>query len=275
MEELKKLQQSQERKSEVVVELAQKHWSSIAASGNDKWGYLEQIYLACLDVPSASDLQQKCIGALSKQFPDSQRVQRLKAMGLEADGRYQDALDIYNEMLESDPLNPAVLKRKIAVYVGRNDTQLAITNLNKYLELYASDTEAWQQLAELYLQAQNYQGACFCLEELILTNPHNHVFYCTYAEILYTRGGSERLTQARRYFAKALELNPTSVRALYGLHLAAARTTSKGSSSKASEDVATVADLRNKSKVQILKQYEQHGACKQHTALVEATLHGL
>ena len=48
-----------------------------------------------------------------------------------------------------------------------------------------------------------------------------------------------------------------------------------GSSSKASEDVATVADLRNKSKVQILKQYEQHGACKQHTALVEATLHGL
>ena len=85
-------------------------------------------------------------------------------------------MDIYNEMLESDPLNPvrvikplylllptfplatahmvcacvsvfvpvhhththhqAVLKRKIAVYVGRNDTQLAITNLNKYLELY-------------------------------------------------------------------------------------------------------------------------------------------
>ena len=35
LEELKKLQQSQERKSEVVVELAQKHWSSIAASGND------------------------------------------------------------------------------------------------------------------------------------------------------------------------------------------------------------------------------------------------
>ncbi|EGD80558.1 hypothetical protein PTSG_01150 [Salpingoeca rosetta] len=272
MEELRELQRSHERKSMRIVAIARQNWSAVMGSGDEKWGFLEQIFTASLDMPNAEDVRKRCLQALEKRFPNSQRVQRLQAMGFEADGQFQKALDIYNEMLEADPLNPAILKRKIAVHIGKDDIPLAITALNKYLELYSSDFEAWQQLTDLYIDTQDLQNAAFCLEEVMLSNPHNHVYYCTYAEVLFARGGSERMTQARRYFAKALELNPTSARALYGLHLASARTMTKGS--KASEDVATVADLRDGSKEQLLALYEEQGANPTHQALLPSVLVG-
>jgi hypothetical protein len=49
------------------------------------------------------------------------------------------------------------------------------------------DQEAWQELSELYLTEQEYGKAAFCMEELILHNPHNHLFHQRYAEIKYTQ----------------------------------------------------------------------------------------
>ena len=50
-----------------------------------------------------------------------------------------------------------------------------------------SDFEAWQELADLYLKEGDFGKAAFCLEELLLTNPHNSIFYTRYAEIKYTQ----------------------------------------------------------------------------------------
>lgn len=52
---------------------------------------------------------------------------------------------------------------------------------------FMSDGEAWQELCDLYLKEGDYSKAAFCMEELILTNPHNHLFYTRYAEIKYTQ----------------------------------------------------------------------------------------
>ena len=46
-----------------------------------------------------------------------------------------------------------------------------------------SDFDAWMELADLYLQLQDYEKAAFCLEELIMSNPHNHLFHQRYAEV--------------------------------------------------------------------------------------------
>ena len=50
-----------------------------------------------------------------------------------------------------------------------------------------SDSEAWQELMDLYLKEGDYAKAAFCMEELILTNPHNAIYYTRYAEIRYTQ----------------------------------------------------------------------------------------
>lgn len=50
-----------------------------------------------------------------------------------------------------------------------------------------SDQEAWHELCDLYLQEQEYSKAAFCMEELILHNPHSHLIYQRYAEIKYSQ----------------------------------------------------------------------------------------
>lgn len=49
-----------------------------------------------------------------------------------------------------------------------------------------SDHEAWMELADLYLAEQDYNKAAFCVEELILFNPHNHLYHQRYAEVSYS-----------------------------------------------------------------------------------------
>nr|CAD7402446.1 unnamed protein product [Timema poppensis] len=52
---------------------------------------------------------------------------------------------------------------------------------------FMSDQEGWQELSELYLQEQDFGRAAFCMEELILHNPHSHLIHQHYAEIKYTQ----------------------------------------------------------------------------------------
>lgn len=106
-----------------------------------------------------------------------------------------------------------------------------------------SDQEAWHELCDLYLQEQDYAKAAFCMEELILHNPHNHLIHQRYAEIKYTQvrtesfksivflfcivilnksilqGGFENMELAKVYYSQAIKLNPNNIRALFGLLL--------------------------------------------------------
>lgn len=52
---------------------------------------------------------------------------------------------------------------------------------------FMSDTEAWMELSELYIGEQEYAKAAYCLEELLLHNPHNHLYFQKFADIKYTQ----------------------------------------------------------------------------------------
>ena len=39
------------------------------------------------------------------------------------------------------------------------------------------------ELSQLYLKTNNFVGAQFCMEELILSNPYNHIYHQRYAEV--------------------------------------------------------------------------------------------
>lgn len=46
-----------------------------------------------------------------------------------------------------------------------------------------TDFEAWMELCDLYLAVQDYTKAAFCMEELIMSNPHNHLYHQKFAEV--------------------------------------------------------------------------------------------
>lgn len=50
-----------------------------------------------------------------------------------------------------------------------------------------ADQEAWLELCDLYISQQEWNKAAFCVEELMLHSPFNHLYLQRYAEIKYTQ----------------------------------------------------------------------------------------
>merc|ERR1712168_544909 len=148
-------------------------------------GVLEQVAVAGLDC-NRSEVVQECLERLVEQFgPSSLRIKRLIAMKMEMMEKWDDA----------------------------------VAELNKYLKVFMSDQEAWMELCDLYILDQDYAKAAFCCEEVLLHNPHNHLYHQRQAGIRYTWGGYEQLELAKHYYSQAIKLAPGNMRALYGLLL--------------------------------------------------------
>ncbi|VVA96494.1 unnamed protein product [Arabis nemorensis] len=210
------------RRSEIVL----KHGLSIlndpgkrSALGPDEWTLYEQVAIAAMDCQSLS-VAQNCIKVLQKKFPESKRVGKLEALLLEAKGMWEEAEKAYTSLLEDNPLDQVIHKRKVAMAKALGKPSLAIEHLNKYLEVFMADHDAWRELAEIYVSLQMYKQAAFCYEELILSQPTLPLYHLAYADVLYTIGGLENLIAARKYYAATIDLTGgKSTRALLGICL--------------------------------------------------------
>ncbi|KAI6196709.1 ER membrane protein complex subunit 2 [Aphelenchoides besseyi] len=224
------------RRSEEVIEIWEHVLSRYSKSLNDElWLVLEQVLIAALDC-SRHDLALKCIQTLSTQFPKSGRVAKLQAIRLEALGKYEEAHTIYDSLLAADDTNSALEKRKIAALIAQGQRTEAIRWLCEHLETFVNDSEAWSELAELYVQEADLPRAIHCFEELLLVNPHNGAVHCRLGELRYTQGGTENYEYARAYFERAVRLN-VGARALYGLVLCCNALLAKSSAQKKKEIV--------------------------------------
>merc|ERR1711915_832745 len=132
---------------------------------------------------------------------------------------WDDAVEVLDSIIEVDEANSSARKRKIAILKAQGDTARAVQELVKYLKVFMSDQEAWLELSELYSLEQEYSKAAFCMEELLLHHPHNHLYHQRHADIRYTWGGYEQLELAKHYYSQAIKLAPSNMRALYGLLL--------------------------------------------------------
>ncbi|CAG0888742.1 unnamed protein product [Cyprideis torosa] len=190
--------------------------------GSEHWLVLEQVLIASLDI-GRRDITEKCLNDLNRKFPKSNRVAILRGMVFEADKKFHEAGGIYDKIIAADETNSIARKRRVALFRAQGKVGEAIKELSEYLKTFMADQEAWMELGELYVLVMDYAKAAFCIEELILSNPHNHLYYQRYAEIRYTQGGMENLELAKSYFSQTVKLNSGNVRALYGLILTSAQ----------------------------------------------------
>ncbi|XP_010550934.1 PREDICTED: ER membrane protein complex subunit 2-like [Tarenaya hassleriana] len=153
-----------------------------SAVGPDEWTLYEQVAIAAMDCQRL-DVAQNCIKVLQKKFPESKRVGKLEALFLEAKGLWEEAEKAYSSLLEDNPLDQVIHKRRVAMAKARGNLSSAIEFLNKYLELFMADHDAWRELAEIYLSLQMYKQAAFCYEELILSQPTVPLYHLAYANV--------------------------------------------------------------------------------------------
>ncbi|CAF0711132.1 unnamed protein product [Brachionus calyciflorus] len=228
-------------------------WTSLIAPsinklGDEKWLVYEQVFLAALDCHVLT-IAADCIAALKSQFPDSSRVKKLFGMHYEAIQGYDKAIDIYESILSGDETNAHVRKRIISCLKSQNKVKEYVSELNEYLKLFQADHEAWLELCDAYLNDMDFSKAAFCLEELILMYPHNHVYHQRYADIKYTQGNYDL---AKSYYSYSLKLNPNNVRSLYGLLL----TTANLKSSQKSKEGVDNAKLNAWAREQLDSKYQ-------------------
>lgn len=181
--------------------------------GNDLWTILEQVFLAAVEV-GADEWRDYCIIQLTKQFPSSVRVERLKGIQQESMKRYSEAKKIYEKIIADKPEDTVTKKRLIAMLKQCGKTTEAIEAINEYLKTFSTDQEVWHELAELYIEAGSLQRALYCFEELILVNPRSLYHILTHAELLYSTGDFEL---SRKYYSLAAYLDGACLRALWGL----------------------------------------------------------
>ncbi|XP_052302182.1 uncharacterized protein LOC127904154 [Populus trichocarpa] len=87
---------------------------------------------------------------------------RLEAMLLEAKGSWGEAEKAYSSLLEDNPFDQVVHKRRVALAKAQGNLTGAIDLLNKHLETFMADHDAWRELAEIYISLQMYKQAAFC-----------------------------------------------------------------------------------------------------------------
>ncbi|KAB5556351.1 hypothetical protein DKX38_007260 [Salix brachista] len=222
-----------------------------------------------------------CVNVLRKKFPESKRVGvcsrvekwsgvdlflandrgRLEALLLEAKGSWGEAEKAYSSLLEDNPCDQVVHKRRVALAKSQGNLSGAIEWLNKYLEIFMADHDAWRELAEIYVSLQMYKQAAFCYEELILSQPTVPLFHLAYADVLYTLGGLEKLQTARKYYSSTIDLTGgKNTRALFGICLctSAIAQLSKG---RAKEDKDSP-DLQSLATAALEKEYKQRASGK-------------
>ncbi|CAM6100619.1 unnamed protein product [Calypogeia fissa] len=196
--------------------------SAVSKLGDDVWNVYEQVAIATMDCNCAA-ASKDCVAALMRKFPESQRISRLEGMWLESTCRWRQAEELYEDMTKRNPSDPHPYKRIVAIAKAQGKSAIAVEALNKYLDLFMADHDAWRELSELYISLLMYKQAAFCYEELILAQPTNALYHLGYAEVLYTLGGLDNIRSAKKYYAAALELSGgRNVRALYGIVLCGA-----------------------------------------------------
>ncbi|KAG6750625.1 hypothetical protein POTOM_045130 [Populus tomentosa] len=211
-------------------------------------------YLIC-------NLLQDCVNVLQKKFPESKRVGRLEAMLLEAKGSWGEAEKAYSSLLEDNPFDQVVHKRRVALAKAQGNSTGAIDFLNKYLETFMADHDAWRELAEIYISLQMYKQAAFCYEELILSRPMVPLYHLAYADVLYTLGGIENLLTAKKYYSSTIDLTGgKNTRALFGICLctSAIAQLSKGRNKEDKDSP----DLQSLATAALEKEYKQRASDK-------------
>lgn len=231
-----------------------------SALGPEEWTLYEQVCIAALDCHQL-DLSKECIKVLKKKFSGSRRVGRLEVMFLEAKGLWSEAEEAYKSLLEDNQFDQVVHKRRVAMAKAQGNLSGAIDLLNKYLEIFMADHEAWRELAEIYVSLQMYKQAAFCYEEVILAQPTVPLYHLAYADVLYTIGGLENLQAAKKYYAATIDLTGgKNVRALFGICLCASAIgqLAKGRNKEDKESL----ELQALSAVALEKDYKQNSPAK-------------
>ncbi|KAK5142563.1 hypothetical protein LTR04_002185 [Oleoguttula sp. CCFEE 6159] len=208
----------------------------------ETWQTYENLLLSCLRTGDDRSAHI-CLERLTQRFGEkNERVLALRGLYEEATAESEEALEGvlrgYEALLQEDPTNMPIRKRRIALLrsMGRPaDATVALVGL---VDTSPTDAEAWSELADLYLTQSAYTQAVYCLEEVLLITPNAWNMHARLGEVIYISALSttsststaandgatmKALAESMRRFCRSIELCANYLRGYYGLKLTTTR----------------------------------------------------
>ncbi|KAI0430835.1 tetratricopeptide [Xylaria sp. FL1042] len=216
--------------------------SMLSTETQELWTVYENLMLSCLRTGDDESAHQ-CLGRLVNRFGnDNERIMALKGLLKEAtasdNAALESVLQEYDQILQENPPNLPVAKRRAALLRSMGRTSSAVNALNSLLDMSPTDAEAWAELADLYLSQGLYSQAIFAQEEVLVLQPNAWNIHARLGEMLLmaakTSDAPKRLTEALKRFCRSIELCDNYLRGYFGLKLTVQQLLSD-SSSKASK----------------------------------------
>ncbi|EHY51919.1 Inositol phosphatase SIW14 [Exophiala dermatitidis] len=221
-----------------------------SADSTELWRDVEQLLYACLRTGD-DESAFLCVERLNDRFgPNNERVMAMRGLYQEAvatdEAALRKILEDYTKVLQENPMNVPIHKRRIALVKSLGRIQDAINHMVQFVDSFPTDIEAWCELSDLYESQGCIQQAIFSLEEAIIITPNAWNLHARLGELEYLAATSttdngevqKRLTQAIRRFSRSIELCDDYLRGFYGLKLATERLLEASSSAKANAEVA-------------------------------------
>ncbi|KAK8067183.1 TPR repeat-containing protein C19B12.01 [Apiospora hydei] len=196
------------------------------------WTIYENLLLSCLRTGD-EESAHLCLGRLVNRFgDDNERVMALIGLMKEADATDDATLEVvlkeYEALLQENPTNIPIVKRRVALLRSIGRISDAVTALIGLLDFSPTDSEAWSELSDIYFSQGLYSQAIFALEEVLVLQPNAWNIYARIGELLLmsVKSGSgdqndsaKQLGEALKRFCRSIELCDDYLRGYYGLKL--------------------------------------------------------
>ncbi|KAI1391174.1 tetratricopeptide [Hypoxylon trugodes] len=198
-----------------------------APETSELWTTYENLLLSCLRTGDDESAHQ-CLARLVNRFgQDNERIMALKGILKEADANDAATLSVilkeYEQILEENPTNIPILKRRVALLRSIGRIPDSVSALISFLDISPTDAEAWAELADLYFSQGLYSQAVFALEEVLILQPNAWNIHARLGEVLFVAGKSSdnasQLSSALKRFSRSVELCDGYLRGYYGLKL--------------------------------------------------------
>ena len=191
--------------------------------GQDAFAFLEpQFYLAMelKNYQKARDI----MNVIYKEYKGEMKVFRILSAKNELDpkGDVDVSVKKYKELMllneeDRNSIKRYLLFTKFGLKMD-DPTEVSdyIAKWNEYLKAYMDDIDGWNELAEIYLQCNNYNKAIYSLEELILHNPNDYRTMTRIGDIYASMGNTDSMKTALKYYSQSILIQETP-RAFFGM----------------------------------------------------------
>jgi len=126
------------------------------------------------------------------------------------DSLYEEAIVIYNKVIEQDPDNMQAIKFQANCYARLRDHESALEKLSKGLELDNSDDLLYLLSGQSHLALGNFEEAIRAFQKAIKLKPDNINAHYNIGSMYYNRwlkeGNEEDKIKGCKYFKKAADL---------------------------------------------------------------------